>query len=116
LKDAAPADPRRCIHQTIVVAAPTTAPTETMNHISINPSDARDVLDYHNPDGDFEGGDFKRNLITAIICAGPEDRARLALGFPSLVAAIRSQTFNPAGIEYLEGIARSYERPSGQGR
>jgi hypothetical protein len=42
---------------------------------------------------------------------GPEDRARLALGFPSLVAAIESQTSNPASIEYLEGIARSYERP-----
>jgi hypothetical protein len=78
---------------------------------------ARDVLDYHNHDGDREGGDFKRNLITAIISAGLQDRARLALGFPSLVAAIRSQTSNPsqpsnpAGIEYLEGIARSYERP-----
>ena len=63
-----------------------------------------------------ECGDFKRHLITAIICAGPEDRARLALGFPSLIAAIRSQTANPAGIAYLEGIARSYERPLGQGR
>jgi hypothetical protein len=87
-----------------------------MNHININPSDARDVLGYHNHDGGYVCGDFKRNLITAIISAGPEDRARLALGFPSLVAAIRSQTSNPAGIEYLEGIARSYERPSGQGR
>jgi hypothetical protein len=85
-----------------------------MNHINILPSDARDVLDVlvsHNHDDDCERGDFKRNLITAIICAGPEDRARLALGFPSLVAAIDSQTSNPAGIEYLEGIARSYERP-----
>jgi hypothetical protein len=44
-----------------------------MNHMHINPSDARDVLGYHNHDGDFECGDFKRNLITAIICAGPED-------------------------------------------
>ena len=89
-----------------------------MDHMHINPSDARDVLGYHNDDGDCEQGcgDFKRNLITAIICAGPEDRARLALGFPSLVAAIKSQTSNPASIEYLEGIARSYERPSGQGR
>jgi hypothetical protein len=90
-----------------------------MNHMHINPSDARDVLEvlgYHNHDGDCECGDFKRNLITAIICAGPEDRARLALGFPSLVAAIKSQTSNPASIEYLEGIARSYERPLGQGR
>jgi hypothetical protein len=93
--------------------------TETVNHININPSDARDVLDVlgdHNPDGDCECGEFKRHLITAIICAGPEDRARPALGFPSLVAAIGSQTSNPASIEYLEGIARSYERPSGQGR
>ena len=93
-----------------------------MNHMHINPSDARDVLDvldvlgYHNHAGDRECGDFKRSLITAIIFAGPEDRARLALGFPSLVAAIRSQTSNPAGIEYLQGIARSYERPLGQGR
>ena len=86
-----------------------------MNHTRINPSDARDVLRHHNPVGGCERGDFKRNLITAIICAGPEDRARLALGFPSLVAAIESQTSNPASIEYLEGIARSYERPSGQG-
>ena len=96
--------------------------TETMDHMHINPSDARDVLDarevlgYYDHDGDCEGSDFKRHLITAIICAGPEDRARLALGFPSLVAAIKSQTSNPASIEYLEGIARSYERPSGQGR
>ena len=84
-----------------------------MNHTRINPSDARDVLDVlgnHNHDGDCECGDFKCNLITAIICAGPEDRARLALGFPSLVAAIESQTSNPASIEYLQGIARSYER------
>jgi hypothetical protein len=94
---------------------------ETMDHMHINPSDARDVLDarevlgYHNHDADSEGSDFKRHLITAIICAGPEDRARLALGFPSLVAAIRSQTANPASIEYLEGIARSYERPAAQG-
>jgi hypothetical protein len=89
-----------------------------MNHININPSDARDVIGYHshNHDGDCECGDFKRNLITAIICAGPQDRARLALGFPSLVAAINSQTSNPAGIEYLQGIARSYQRPLGQGR
>jgi hypothetical protein len=93
-----------------------------MNHININPSDARDVLEvievlgYHNHDGDCECGDFKRNLITAIICAGPKDRARLALGFPSLVAAIESQNSNPSGIEYLQGIARSYERPLGQGR
>ena len=87
-----------------------------MNHMHINPSDARDVLGYHNHGGDCECGDFKRNLITAIICAGPEDRARLALGFPSLVAAIESQSANPASIEYLEGIARSYERPLGQGR
>jgi hypothetical protein len=87
-----------------------------MNHMHINPSDARDVLGYHNHDGEFECGDFKRNLITAIICAGPEDRVRLALGFPSLVAAIESQTSNPASIEYLEGIARSYQRPSEQGR
>jgi len=89
-----------------------------MSHMHINPSDARDVLDvlgHHNHEADCECGDFKRNLITAIICAGPEDRARLALGFPSLVAAIRSQTAKPEGIEYLEGIARSYERPSGQG-
>jgi hypothetical protein len=85
--------------------------TETMNRTRINPSDARDVLGHHNHDGHCECGDFKRNLITAIICAGPEDRARLALGFPSLVAAIESQTSNPASIEYLEGIARSYERP-----
>ena len=93
--------------------------TETMNHININPSDARDVLHVlgdHNHDGDGEGGDFKRNLITAIICAGPEDRARLALGFPGLVAAVQSQTSNPAGIEYLQGIARSYQRPLLQGR
>lgn len=83
-----------------------------MSHTRINPSDARDVLGYHNHTGKFECGDFKRNLIGAIICAGPEDRARLALGFPSLVAAIDSQTTNPAS-EYLEGIARSYERPSG---
>ena len=62
-----------------------------MDHMHINPSDARDVLGYHNHDGDCECGDFKRNLITAIICAGPEDRARLALGFPSLVAAIKQQ-------------------------
>ncbi len=87
-----------------------------MSHTRINPSDARDVLGYSNHDGHCQCGDFKRNLIAAIICAGPEDRARLALGFPSLVAAIDSQTANPAGIEYLEGIARSYERPSGQGQ
>jgi len=89
-----------------------------MIHINISPSDARDVLDvlsHHNHDRDCKCGDFKRHLITAIISAGPEDRARLALGFPSLVAAIRSQTSNP-GIEYLEGIARSYERPLVQGR
>ena len=87
-----------------------------MNHMHINPSDARDVLGYHNHDGDCECGDFKRNLITAIICASPEDRAGLALGFSSLVAAIESQTANPASIEYLEGIARSYERPLGEGQ
>jgi hypothetical protein len=90
-----------------------------MSHTHINPSDARDVLDvlgHHDHGGDCHCGDFKRNLISAIICAGPEDRARLALGFPSLVAATMSQTSNPASIEYLEGIARSYERPSGQGR
>jgi len=92
-----------------------------MNHMHINPSDARDVLDVlghrndHHHSGDCPCSDFKRNLITAIICAGPEDRARLALGFPSLVAAIMSQTSNPASIEYLEGIARSYERPFGAG-
>ena len=89
-----------------------------MSHMHINPSDARDVLDvlsHHNHEGDCTCGDFKRNLITAIICAGPKDRARLALGFPSLVAAIDSQTSNPASIEYLQGIARSYERPLGQG-
>ena len=87
-----------------------------MNHININPSDVLAVLGYHNHDGDCECGDFKPNLITAIICAGPEDRARLALGFPSLVAAIQSQTSNPSGIEYLQGIARSYQRPLLQGR
>ena len=87
-----------------------------MSHINISPSDARDVLGYHNRSGDCERDDFKGNLIAAIICAGPEDRARLALGFPSLVAAINSQASHPAGIEYLEGIARSYERPPGQGR
>lgn len=92
-----------------------------MDHMHINPSDARavldarDVLGYHDHNGDRECGDFKRHLITAIICAGPEHRARLALGFPSLVAAVKSQTSNPASIEYLEGIARSYERPSEQG-
>ena len=32
-----------------------------MNHININPSDARDVLGYHNHVGDREYGDFKRN-------------------------------------------------------
>lgn len=89
-----------------------------MSHMHINPSDARDVLDvlgHHNHDCDCECGEFKRNLITAIVCAGPEDRALLALGFPSLVAAIGSQTSNPASIEYLQGIARSYERPLRQG-
>ena len=44
------------------------------------------------------------------------DRARLALGFASRVAAIESQTSNPASIECREGIARSYELPLGQGR
>jgi hypothetical protein len=89
-----------------------------MNHMHINPSDVLDVLDVlgHHNHGDCECGGSKRNLITAIICAGPEDGARLALGFPSLVAAIKSQTSNPASIEYLEGIARSYERPLGQVR
>lgn len=82
-----------------------------MDRMHINPRDARDVRGNHNDDGDREGGDFKRNLITAIICDGPEDRARQALGFPSLVAAIKSQTSDPASIEYLECIARSYERP-----
>jgi hypothetical protein len=110
------ADPCICIHQIIGVTAPPPRRTETMKHINIYPSDARDVLGYQNHDGDRECGDFKRHLITAIICAGPEDRARLALGFPSLVAAIGSLTSNPAGIEYLEGIARSYERPLGQDR
>lgn len=85
-----------------------------MNHIHINPSDARDVLDVlrcHKHDGACERRDFKCNLISAIIFAGPEDRAILALGFPSLVAAIESQTSKPASLGYLEGIARSYERP-----
>lgn len=90
-----------------------------MIHIHINPSDARDVVDvlvHHDHESDCRCGDFKLNLITAIICADPQDRARLALGFPSLVAAIKSQTTNPAGIEYLQGIARSYERPLAQVR
>jgi hypothetical protein len=78
-----------------------------MNHMHINPSDARDVLGHHNHDGDGQRGDLSSNAITAIICAGPEDRARLALSFPSLVAAIKSQTSNPASIEYLEGIAQA---------
>lgn len=82
-----------------------------MSHINISPSDARDVLSHHNRDGEAERDDFRGNLITAIICAGPKDRALLALGFPSLVAAVESQTANPASIEYLEGIARSYQRP-----
>jgi hypothetical protein len=78
--------------------------TETMDHMHVNPSDVRDACGYLKHDGECECGDFKRNLITANICAGPEDRARLALGFPGLVAAIQSQTSNPAGIECLEGL------------
>jgi hypothetical protein len=100
-------------------AALDTAPNGNHEPHAYQSQHARDVLDvlgHDNHDGDCECGDFKRNLITAIICAGPEDRARLALGFPSLVAAIKSQTSNPASIEYLEGIARSYERPLEQGR
>jgi hypothetical protein len=54
-----------------------------MNHTRINPSDARDVLGYDDHDGDRECGDFKRNLITVIICAGPR-----APDIGDLVAAV----------------------------
>ena len=84
---------------------------ETMN-AKITPTDARDLLGYFNLEGGVEPSGFKHQLITAIICADPENRARLALGFPGLVAAFESQDETTASIERLRVIARGYERPS----
>lgn len=61
--------------------------------------------------GVWEPGGFTIALVEVITRADPENRARLALGFPELVAAVLLAQGRTDGIERLRKIARIGEPP-----
>lgn len=65
---------------------------------------AANVLFYFSQGG-YEAGSFQTKLMSAIAGADMTNRARLALGFPELVAAVTVAQHEPNGIARLQQIA-----------
>lgn len=78
----------------------------------VQPEHANAVLFHYGPTtGLMEPGSFVQALITAIARADPYNRARLGLGFPGYVAAVRLAEGRMDGMERLHAICG---RPAGQ--
>lgn len=90
---------------------------ESKNHqTTISVETARDVLGYFGCKGGWNAGSFTTNLMTAIGSADPENRAKLALGFPELVTALIMAQNTTDGISKLqkliEDVQVGHETPS----
>lgn len=70
--------------------------SETANHVLA-----------HFGRGGYEAGTFTQHLLSAISAADPANQARLALGFPELVAAVQLAQYEFDGIDRLQQIAQA---------
>ena len=66
----------------------------------ISADEARWMLGYFGLDGGEKPGGFRMSLIETITKADPENKARLRLGFPGLVAAF-DQQMDVAGLQAI---------------
>ena len=73
---------------------------------AITANDARGLLDYQGLWGGEEPDRFTAALITAIVNADADNRARLRLVFPGMVAAFESQDSSWESFEALQAIAQ----------
>lgn len=71
----------------------------------IQPEEARNVLHYFGHPQGWEPGSFTRRLLTTIAHADHVNQARLALGFPELVAAMQIAQYEVGGIDRLLKLA-----------
>lgn len=55
--------------------------------------------------GGYRAGSFTSTLIEAIRRADPQNRAKLALGFPGYVTAVTWAIDDPLGIDRLRRVA-----------
>lgn len=74
---------------------------------AISPHDAAVVLYYHREPGGYAPGGFEAKLIDAIAHADRHNRARLAIAYPGLCAAMTLAQDAPYGIDQLAAIAAS---------
>lgn len=65
---------------------------------------AAQVLWWFDHSRGYRPGSFMENLIRAIASADPQNRARLALGFPEYVEAMNVAQNMPGGLDRLHDI------------
>lgn len=78
----------------IPIGAPTGVTPEVASHVL-----------HHYGEGGYEAGSFTRQLIATVAAADPINMARLGLGFPEYVAAVRLANNFTEGIAILRAIA-----------
>lgn len=66
---------------------------------------AAHVLHHYGHDGGYPAGSFTRQLILLIDLADPSNQDRLAVGFPTYVAAVHAIQYDPDGTTRLKDIA-----------
>lgn len=71
-----------------------TISAETANHVL-----------FHYGRGGYQAGSFTEHLIKTIDMADPDNRDRIALGFPDYVAAVVAIQYDRDGIAHLQRIA-----------
>lgn len=74
--------------------------------VAIDSETAHHVL-WHFDRGGYQPGTFTEHLMVAVSAADPANQARLALGFPELVAAVQIAQNEPDGIAQLHQIAQA---------
>lgn len=72
----------------------------------ISPETAAHVIHFYDPREGYPPGSFTATLIKAITLADPDNRVRLAVGFPGYVAAVILCADTPGGTETVAAIAR----------
>jgi hypothetical protein len=71
----------------------------------ITPDIAGQVLWHFDQPRGRKPGSFAQALLAAVCAADPENRARLALGFPGYVVAVQLAQGQPEGMGELHRIA-----------
>lgn len=75
----------------------------TIDRTAITREDAAHVLAWAGLGG-YSGGGFVTALLHACSCADDTHLAKLALGYPGLVAAYRLYSREAGGLEWLQQI------------